>query len=164
MQNDETKTKTIEDYYLKNRSRLIKKMTYRAGSVWAAEDIVHSAFERALRYQDSCDLDRFGQWFSLILNNVLRDHYNEERGYTPYTLEDNPDTNETDACPHYPKQIMREIYDLIDTKSLEQIEILRMHFKNNYRATDIAQITPHSYAKVHKTISRFRIELQTLYK
>ena len=151
----------IEQYYRDNYGKLLKKLTFRAGTVWAAEDVLHTAFERALRYSNSCDPDRFPQWFSMIMNNALRDYLNEERGYSP--LEDVVEEAETTDCPHLPRQVRREVFELIDTKSVDQIEVLSLHYKQGYSANDISKITNHSYAKSHQIISRFRAEVRQLY-
>lgn len=152
----------IEEHYLLNHKRLIKKYTFRAGTQWSAEDVVHTAYERAFRHRRHCREGMFGQWFSMILNNSLRDFKNEERGYTPLDVE-NEEAGSIE-CPHFPEHIMREIYELIDTKSTVQIEVLNMFFKQEYTARDIAEITDHSYAKSHQIIQRFRNELKELYR
>lgn len=152
----------IEDYYKEHAKKFVKRLSFRAGSVWAAEDIVQTAFERAIRYRNSCDPPRFGQWFNLILQNATRHYFNEENGHT--NLPENIDESAgSEGCPHYQEQLMREIYELIDTKSVDQIEVLTLHFKYGYSAIDISMVTSHSYAKCHKIISRFRFELKDLY-
>ena len=151
----------IEKHYLINRQRFIKRMTYRAGTPQAAEDIVQTSYERALRYHKSCDRERFDQWFSMLMNNALRDMKNEERGYS--NIEITEEEAESISCPHYPERIMGEIYELLDTKSEVQIEVLSLHLKQGYRAVDISRLTEHSYAKSHHIIERFRNELKELY-
>lgn len=151
----------IENHYIENRQRLVKRMTFRAGSSEAAEDIVQTAYERALRYHKSCDVNRFNQWFSMLLNNALRDYKNEEKGYS--YIEVDEDEQVEISCPHYSERIMSEIYDLMYTKSEVQIEVLSLHLKQGYRAVDITKITDHSYAKCHHIIERFRNELKELY-
>lgn len=138
-------------------------MTFRAGTVWAAEDVVHTAYERAIKYHKSFNQEDFGKWFNMVLNNALRDFQAEERGYTPIG-EDEDEEAATLDCPHFPEHIMREIYELIDTKSVAQIEVLNLYFKQGYNAVDIANITNYSYAKSHQIIQRFRNELKDLYK
>lgn len=152
----------IEQHYKENRQRVVKRMMFRAGGIEAAEDIVQTAYERALRYNKSCDPTRFGQWFAMLLNNALRDYKNEEKGYSAVELDE--DEMFEPGCPHYPDRIMAEIYELMNTKSEVQIEVLSLHLKQGYRAVDISRITDHSYAKCHHIIERFRNELKDLYK
>ena len=154
--------KLIEQHYLDNRQKLVKKMTFRAGSPEAGEDVVQTAYERAIRYRRSCDPERFNQWFAMLMNNALRDFKNEEKGYIYVELDE--DEQESMACPSYPERIMNEIYELIETKSEVQIEVLTLFFKQGYSAIEISRITDHSYAKSHQIVQRFRNELKDLYR
>lgn len=153
---------TLEKHYEENFSKLVKKMSFRAGTQWAGEDVVQMAYERAIRYRHSCDPERIGQWFNTILNNALRDYRNAENGYT--SLDDVTEEAETADCPHYPERIMREIYELIGTKSDVQREVLLMHFKQDFSAIDVSRMTSYSYAQCHQIIQRFRNELKEIYK
>lgn len=152
----------IEDYYRANRATMVKRMGWRCGVPELGEDIVHTAFERAIRYRRNCRDGFLPQWFSMLLNNALRDHQNAEKGYSPMG-DDVEDVGETNSCPHYPTHIMREIFELIDTKSVVQIEVLSLHFREEYSAKDISAITNYSYAQCHQIIQRFRNELKELY-
>lgn len=152
----------IEKHYVENVGSLVKKMGYRCGIPEMGWDIVHTAYERALKYHRSCREGMFPQWFSMLLNNSLRDFKNAEKGYTPIG-EDQEETAETIGCPHYPSHIMREVFELIDTKSLVQQEVLNLHFKEEYSPKDISAITNYSYAQSHQIIQRFRNELKELY-
>lgn len=151
----------IEEHYRLNFNKFVKKMRFRAGTQEAGEDIVQTAYERALLYAKNCEPNRFGQWFSRILNNSFIDHMNAERGYAPVDAEAE---EEMIDCNSYPSHIVREIYELISTKSEAQIEVLTLHLKHGYSATDIHRQTDYSYAKCHQIIQRFRNELIELYK
>lgn len=152
----------IETHYKNNFNKLVKKMSFRAGSVAAGEDIVQTAYERALRYRKSCDPNRFPNWFSMLLNNAFRDFKKEENGYSPAQDDDEEKSSDL-SCPHFPNYLMQEIHELIQTKSEAQIEVLDMYFKYEYSAKDIAAITEYSYARAHQIIQRFRNELKELY-
>lgn len=156
------KVSLIEKHYVENYNRLVKKLTFRAGTVWAAEDVVQTAYERAIRYRRNCDEHRFGQWFSMLLNNALRDFQAEERGHSASDIDDE-DVAATLSCPHYPEKIMKEIYDLIDTKSENQMEVLKLYFQHGMSSKDISNITQHSDANCRQIIKRFRDELKDLY-
>lgn len=150
----------IEKYYVESREKLVKRFTYRAGSTEGAEDVVQEAFSRALKYVKSFN-GEIERWMSMILNNSLRAYKNEEKGYTPIDYEE----EEGEVPPeHYPRHVMREVYQLIQTKSLDQIEVLMYYFQQEYSAKDISEITDHSYAKCHQIIQRFRNELKELYR
>lgn len=156
--------KFIEKHYNNNRDKLIKRMTFRTGSNFhAAEDIVQTAYERALRYVDSFDGDVFDKWFSTIINNCLREFKNEEKGYAPID-EGAEEEAESMSCPHYSAQIMKEIIELIETKSDTQIEVLKPYILHEYTAIDIARISEIPYGTAHQVIQRFRNELKELYR
>lgn len=150
----------IETHYRNNFNRLVKKMSFRAGSPAAGEDIVQTAYERAIRYKDSC-ID-FPKWFSMLLNNALRDFKREENGYTPIH-EDEEEKAVDVSCPHLPAYLVKEIDELIQTKSVVQIEVLNLFFRHEYTARDIAATTEHSYSSARQIVQRFRNELKELY-
>lgn len=151
----------IEQHYREFYPKLVKRMSFRAGTVWAAEDVVQTAYERAIRYKEACDPERFIPWFKVILDNAFYAYKNQENGYTP--LPEDYDEAE-DELPYRVKELMREINELIDTKSVVQIEVLKLYFNNHYSVTDIAAITPYAYKMIHQIVQRFRNELKELYK
>ncbi len=158
------KSEALEQYYIAERPRLIKLFTFRTGgSEAAAEDIVQEAFARALKYLDNWNnTEPFGKWFSKILKNALFDYLAEERNYGTVDKED--EEEEGYDCPAFNDQMRREINEVIDTKSLVQIEVLRLYFNKGYAAKDVAAITDHSYAMCHQIIQRFKRELIEMYK
>lgn len=151
----------IENHYRLNREKLVKRMAFRAGSDNYAEDIVQEAYERAIRYAVSFNGADMDKWINMILNNCLRDFKNIENGHTT-DMFDEEEAQGID-CPHYSMHVMREVYELIETKALVHQEILNLHFKYEYSPIDISRLTEHSYANCHKVIARFRQELRELY-
>lgn len=152
----------VEDHYKENFTKLCKRMAWRAGTPEAGADVVQEAYSRALRYLKSFDRkDEFGQWLNTILNNCLREHKNAEKGYSPVEYEDSEEGYE---CPSYVKHVMRDVFELIDTKSDIQKEVLYLYFKQEYTAKNISEITAYSYARCHQIIQRFREELKELYQ
>lgn len=153
----------LENHFHKTRPKLLKAIAFKAKTPENAEDVIQEAYARALKYSSSYDVSRnFDHWFSRIVYACLMDFLREENGLSYSDSED--EEEETIDCPSYPRHIMREIFELIDTKSEAQIEILTLYFKHEYSATDISKITVYSYAMCHKIISRFREELRQLYK
>lgn len=154
--------KLIEEHYKQNYRSLVKLMTFRAGTEWDAEDIVQEAYTRALKYFHSFDGTNFNRWFNTILNNALREHKNNEKGFATASFEE----EEADGipCQYYSDRVLEEIYALIQSKSVDQQEVLTFYFQQNYSAKDIACITQHSYAKSHQIIQRFRNEIKELYR
>lgn len=151
----------IEEHYRANYNRLIKRMSFRAKTLWAAEDIVQTAYERAIRYKDVATVREFPRWFSIILENSFIDYMNVERGYSP--LPEDYDEVVPEEFGKY-RDVMREIFELIETKSVAQVEVLTLFFRYKYSAKHISEITPYSHDMIRKIISRFKKELETLYK
>ncbi len=155
---------SITQHYVKNKDRIIKRISFRIGNNFhGAEDIVQTAYERALRYHNSFNGGMFDKWFSTILNNCLREYQNNERGYIQPD-EDDEELVESIECSHYPSHIMREVFELIDTKSDVQMEVLNLYFRQEYTAIDISRITMINYSTAHQIIQRFRNELKELYR
>lgn len=152
----------IEKHYIDNRQKLVKRMKFRTGSDEDAEDIVQEAYERAIRYRRSYSGDEFEKWLNTILNNCLRDNRNMQSGHSADEFDE--EEAEGTACPHYSEHVMREIFELIDTKSVIQQDVLKLYFQFEYKAVDIAKITDITYAQCHQIIQRFRRELKDLYR
>lgn len=151
----------IEKHYIENRARYVKRLMFRAGTHEAAEDIIQEAYYRALKYAKSCLPDQFDRWFSTIVNNCLREYKNQEQGHSvDEFVEDEADGLQ---CPHYSNHIMKEVYELISTKSVTQQDVLNLYFQYEYSPKDISAITDYTYSKCHQIILRFRNELKELY-
>lgn len=152
----------IQEHYIKNRQKLAKKMGFRAGSPEAGEDVVQTAYERALRYRKTCDSEGFDRWFSTVLNNSLRDYKREENGHP--SLEFVEEEAEGEACTSVTQHVWRDVYTLIDQQSPPHKEILLLHFKQEYSPVDISRITEYSYAQIHQVILRFKNRLKELFR
>lgn len=140
-------------------------MGFRAGTHWAGEDVVQTAYMRAVKYYRTLHGEEFEKWFATILNNSLRDYKNQERewqrGIVHTYVEDEEESNE--QCPHYTEKIVKEINELINTKSVIQMEVLSLYFNHELSAKDISCITTHSHDNVRQIIHRFRKEIRELY-
>lgn len=155
-------TSPIEAHYRNNYNKYVKVMTFRAGTEWDAQDIVHDAYYWALRYYngfDGTDLDR---WFRTILTNALKDYKNAEKGYSSDVSFEEEEV-EGLPCNQYSQQVCAEIREIIDTKSVYQQEVLHLYFDNGYSAKDISRISDQNYKAVHKMINRFINELREMY-
>jgi len=151
----------IEEHYQKNKLQYMKSLTFRAGTEWDAEDVLHDAYERAIKYYGSYDgIQEFGAWFRTILNNALRAHLNASKGHF-VSLDEVEE--ESIPCSQFSSEMLKEIYQFIKTKNSVQQEVLMLHLKHGYRAIDISQITEHSYPNCRQIISRFMEELKEKY-
>ena len=163
MSNLMDKNKIIQEHYVENRQKLVKRLTFMCGNdSHAAEDVVQEAYYRALKYFESYDGRNISHWINRIIHAAFIDYKNYENGHPLEGLAE--EEGIPVQCEFLPAHMMKEIYELIETKSNVQIEVLTMHFKHEYTAKDVALITEYSYAQCHKIISRFREELRQLYK
>lgn len=150
-------TQQLTEHYNKNFKKLVKKMSFRSGTQWAAEDIVQEAYARALKYigsfQDGKD---FNNWFTTILNNSLYEHQNVERGMVVPEEVDEP-------LVELPSGLLEDVRRLMKRESKEHQEILHLHFVLDYSAQDISKVTNNTYANSSKVIQRFRNNVKQLY-
>jgi RNA polymerase sigma factor (sigma-70 family) len=151
----------IESHYRENYKRILKRLVFRAGGIHQAEDILQEAYSRAIQYFNSIRVEEFDKWFSIVVNNCYNHYMRDEIGLS-YIDEDDEPLGSID-CSMYGDQVRKEVYELIKTKSENQIEILMLHLKQGYSPIDISRITDHSYANIHKVIQRFKQEIKDLY-
>jgi len=52
----------IKEHYVANHKRLMKRMGFRSGDEWTGQDVVQTAYERALRYSRSFNGENFDRW------------------------------------------------------------------------------------------------------
>lgn len=152
----------IEKHFEDNYKRIVKRMSFRAGTIWAAEDVVMEAYSRAILYIKAFDGTDFDKWFATILHNCLREFKNAEKGHTAVEF-DEADFDGVD-CNGYNGRIMAQIYNFIQTKTPIQIEILMLYFHQEYNPMDISRMTYYKYSQVHQVILRFTKELKEMYK
>lgn len=150
----------LETHYKENRLRLLKRLTFRAGTEWDAEDVLHDAYERAVKYASSFNGNDFGAWFNTILNNALKAHKNASKGHY-VSLDDIEE--EGVPCSHYSDKMLKEVFALVEEKPSPQQEILFLHIKHDYTAVDISRITNNTYPNCHQVIRRFREEIKERY-
>lgn len=153
----------VEEHYKRYFNRLVSSMQYPAGSIHAAEDIVHDAYERALRYASSFNGDSFEKWFSRILRNSLRDYKKAERGQFDSQYLDEYD-HVGASCYGYTNKIWNELESLINKKSEDHAEVLRLFFYQGYSYKDISNVTDNTYFNAYRIVERFKEELVKRYK
>ena len=153
----------IEEHYSKNFNRLVLRFQFSAGSIQAAEDIVHDAYERALKYASSFSGDRFEGWFYTILRNSLRDYMKAEKGYSESTDIDEYD-HVGSYCEGYSNKVWEELNSLIEKKSEAHAEVLNLYFYQGYSYKDISNVTDNTYFNAYRIVERFKEELVKRYK
>ncbi len=145
----------LEAHYRANRFKLVKRMSFRAGDY--ADDVVQEAYARAIKYFSSYKPEySLDAWFSRI-----KEHKNSEKGFASMSFEE--EEQDGIPCNRFAESVVKEIHELIGTKSVVSMEVLSYHFRFGYSAKEIQEITEYSYANCHQIISRFRQELRELY-
>lgn len=149
----------VAAYYEKNFYMLVKKLSRRAGSIENAEDVVQSAFERAIRYMDSYDPSRsFDLWFNRILVGCMADLKREEKlqGMSGTELEE---TLDGDKDEMYVRAVLDQAQDIINSMGKEDAEILTLYFPLNYTLLDVRRVTGKSLSECKYAIKRFNDKL-----
>lgn len=150
--------KSLEQFYKENYRAFVKKFTRSSGTIWNAEDIVQTAFERAIRYNRAFDSDEeFHKWFNIVLRNCLIDKLNEERGIIFEELDEfewesplGVDTN----------MLQSTVENMLKEENPDHQPILELHFLKGYKAKEIYQFNSITYPNTRKIIQRFRDKVQ----
>lgn len=153
----------IETFYRSQYGQLVKRMTWVTGSHHDAEDIVHDAFEKAMKYINSCNSD-FERWFNVILSNCFKDHQNRARlAGTSKPLEECEDEIEPVFPTAYNEMLRQEIRDLANGKPEKQREVLRLTFDFGYKPSEIVILTDLTLRQVNEHLYQFRKEVKEIY-
>lgn len=146
----------LSAHYRHNRENEVKRFSYRAGGIENAEDVVQEAYTRAITYLHAWDRDKtsFGQWFSTVLDNALRDFKREERQQGLVMQEDKVVDNlelEVDK-----EKVIEKMLQEIEEMPLERNrEILRLFVVLGYQAKEVAQILEANVHTVRKVVADF---------
>ena len=154
----------IEQHYLENHDRLVKIMTNRAGTVQDAEDVVHSAYELALKYRNSFDSDLrpLGAWFNTILNNALRLHKRKEK-MMGMSLEYDEELDEGNTLLEWEHDTIKAVKADIEKKPFPLRQALYLYFFKQYKPREIAQVLDLTNGYIRKRVTWFRSEMQEKY-
>lgn len=155
--------KVIEEHYQKNFGMLCKRYARSTGSDAQAEDIVHDAYERAMKYYGSYDGSKeFERWFSLILRNSYRNYLRQEHGQPTEPLDEF--VLEGVECDGLIRRIWKEVEGFIEEANPRHVEILTLHYLKDYPITDISYITENTLSNCTQVVSRFRKKIKELYQ
>lgn len=155
----------LGEHYEANRGAILKKLIWRAGTPQDAEDILHNAYYRAIRYADSyVGTQPFDNWFNRIVNNCLRDFKNAQKAGENVVSFDEEEDVDIGVTIQYTHELVEEIKARIKDQKEPVREILTLHFLNEYQPKDISHIVDISYSNVRKIVERFRGELKERYK
>lgn len=154
----------LQNLYEKDSNDMIKRISHRVENVADAEDIVHEAFTRALRFFDSFNpkIRPLETWFSQILHNVLMDHYRME-SRTGIKLE----VKEWELDPVDEQMLeqvgMDQIEKMIGHKPMPRAEVLYLYFIRDYFPREITQVMNINNRTVRQYVWEFRDELKELF-
>lgn len=147
----------IEQHYIKNYERLVKRTTYRVPhrSKALAEECVQEAYVRALKYFSTYDKekDKFEKWFEGILRNAINDcrDLEKDRGVSH-------ELNDDDGVELVPYK--REKYTAIalikSIKNHRNKLVLSLFLLYGFKTIDIAEYTGISHTSVRQIIYRYR--------
>jgi len=155
----------LQEFYAANFDNLVKKTSNRCGNFHDAEDIVQTAFERAVKYIESCqgNVDR---WFSVILSNVFKKYQNDIRlGPVTKPLEDHIDDLEPVIPDNINPILRKEIFRMVDLEPETHRVVLRLHLDFGFTIGEIKELTQGlTYSKIHDIISNFRRKVLKRYQ
>ena len=144
----------IEEHYLANRRMYVQRFSRPTGTMWAAEDVVQTTYERALRYAASYRGEQtLDAWIGRIARNSLIDHLNSERGLIHEEFDEfkfeAPKSIDTSA-------LFLSVEKWIGEENEDIQPLLELHFLKGYTATEVYQCNRYTYPNVKKILQRFR--------
>ncbi len=150
----------LTEYYADNFDRLVKKVSYRAGGLHNAEDVVQEAFTRAVQYIDSYDSDRkpLPNWFNSILQNALK-NFNQQERIQGMVKEIDRVVNLEDQV--YQGQVIQKVLDYISRRRDPDKDILNHFVVLGYSYKEIAQLLDVNIHAVHHCIRQFYATVRT---
>lgn len=153
---------TIGAYYAANRSKLVKKVSGRAGTPENAEDIVQNAFVKGLKYW-SKDVKDIDAWFGTLLNACLKDFMRDERNYG-MAMEFDEEELAGIEMSLIPDNLKEKIKKEIGLASIKNQQVLTLYYCQGHTVSEIVQITDLKPKHVKLIAERFRSHMQQRYK
>lgn len=161
------KNKTLEEFYIQHRGKLLNKIKRRIFDSQEAEDVLQNAFVKALSSLDRYDPSRhIAPWFNGIMQNCIKDCRREFLRNCASSMHESYDEfNELDF-PEEDRELnidwlqVDQVKAAIDSKSDSTNTVLQLYFLYNYPSNDIAEMTGVGYGVVRQTISTFKKEMR----
>jgi len=157
-----SKIVALTEYYSTHADRLIKTYSRRSNGLHNAEDIVHDAFAKALRYIDTYTEDRpMPQWFNTILNRSFKDFMSNERRHGMTVDQDRVVEDLTDEV--YKEQVVQSLVAEISAMGEPARSILQMFVILGHRGKEVAHDLDVNIHTVRKCIQLYYNEVRDRY-
>lgn len=163
---------SLEYLFREQYDNLVKRVNWRVKDIHDAEDIVMSAFERALRYQASFDImeaDRsLSNWFLTILDNVTRT-FQADKHRLGMALDWETFVEEEEEHPIVEdraerKELLEKIFQEIEKESIPlKKKVFLLHFKAGFTPLEIQELLPLPPRTLYNTILRFKEKIEKKY-
>lgn len=158
---------TIEEFYEKEYSTLVKRIQARGMQECDAEDVVQESFYRALKYIATYVPSRqpIGAWFNTIMNNTFKDY--RHANYTgEYSFRDEDDEEESASIDEmsYNKQIAKEIKKEIEGRDESERNILYAILVLGFSYKACCQVFDETFGRVQFVLREFRNEMRGKYE
>lgn len=151
----------LVEFYKLKRKILVGAAARRVGPEWA-EDAVHDAFERAVRYYSTYNprICEFGTWFKSIFDKACYDIGRSNRGGVFVEIQEDDWVSEHDPEDgHFLAQILGKIEKCPE----HHRQVLYCAFAMQWKDAHIVQITGLSLRNVHKIKGRFCAKMRERY-
>jgi RNA polymerase sigma factor (sigma-70 family) len=166
----------ITRHYEKHYKKMVKLITYRQDGNWQdGEDIVHSAYERAIRYFNNWkpELFTFEAWFGKILVNCEKDFVSDKRrlgmvvdANAILVNEDGEEFVGDVRCEQLDEDVTDRIQDIHSLRKMIlrkpagiQKDVLLLYYIYQYGIAEIDSMLEIGYRKVDNIIKDFRISV-----
>jgi RNA polymerase sigma factor (sigma-70 family) len=155
--------KTIEQHYLKNYDRLVKRTIYRVPnrSKALAEECVQEAYLRSIKYFPTFDQkrDSFEKWFEGILRNAVNDcrTIEKNKGVTYELI----DEDGVELVP-YKREKFTAVALLKDISDNRYKAVLSLFLLYGFKTVDIAEHLGMTHTNVRQIIYKYRNKLSDL--
>jgi RNA polymerase sigma factor (sigma-70 family) len=152
-QPEKTPDKTTLEVLLENHRRFLAFLERRAESRAVAEEILQTAFVKAVEYEAQLEHETVVAWFYRVLRNALTDHYRrrdaEKRALEKHSYESPPEDS-----PELERTICECFRDLLPTLKREYSELLEqvdLGIASVSEAAELLGITPNNAAvRLHR--------------
>jgi RNA polymerase sigma factor (sigma-70 family) len=153
--------KIIESHFRKNYQSLLPRYSRFLFSKERAEDVIQEAYCRACHYWSDAPSDEteFAKWFQTILGNCLKDNHADEirKGATSSDASNEDEGYDGAAIPAV---IYRQVKQRIDAKPEAHSRILSLSLLQQYRPSEVEQLTKETQGNIRQIVSRFRKEIR----